>query len=319
MSKIEIAAGFVDKLVGLYHFFSDRAPKNVPLVAPKPRVVNPWCRNNKVLISKVVAGGDIRSAVDRSLALLGDLGQAIDRGDKVLVKPNFNSPDPYPGSTDLMFLRAVLELLLEAGARVTIGESSGGIWRPTRNVFRKLGVVELARHLNVELIAFEDRADDWVRVKINGDYLDTVSMPRSAYEADKIVYLPCLKTHNIAGFSGALKLAVGFMHPGERRALHARYLEQKIVEISLCWQPNLIVMDGRKAFVSGGPDKGQLVEPGLVFASADLIAIDVEAMKVLLTYEAKNKLSADPWQSRQVITALKHSLGVGEGGYTIVE
>jgi len=47
--------------------------------------------------------------------------------------------------------------------------------------------------LNVELIAFEDRTDDWVRVKVDGDYLDTVSMPRSAYEADKIVYLPCMR------------------------------------------------------------------------------------------------------------------------------
>lgn len=312
-------ADFVDKVVGVYHFISDRAPKNIPLVAPKPRTVNPWCRNGQAIISKVVAGEDIGASLDRSLALLGRLEQAIARGDRVLVKPNFNSPDPYPGSTDLAFLRAVLELLLEAGAEVTIGESSGGMWRPTGKVFQKLGVPELARHFDVELIAFEDRADDWVRVRVNGDYLDTVSMPRSAYESDKIVYLPCMKTHSIAGYSGALKLAVGFMHPGERRALHARYLERKMAEISLCWQPNLILMDGRKAFISGGPDKGQLAEPGLLLASGDLIAIDVEAMKVLLTYEARNKLIADPWQSPQIITALKHSLGVGKNGYIVVE
>ncbi len=312
-------ADFVDKVVGVYHFISDRAPKNIPLVAPKPRTVNPWCRNGQAIVSKVVAGEDIGVSLDRSLALLGRLEQAIARGDRVLVKPNFNSPDPYPGSTDLAFLRAVLELLLEAGAEVTIGESSGGMWRPTGKVFRKLGVPELARHFDAELIAFEDRADDWVRVRVNEDYLDTVSMPRSAYESDKIVYLPCMKTHSIAGYSGALKLAVGFMHPGERRALHTRYLERKMAEISLCWQPNLILMDGRKAFISGGPDKGQLAEPGLLLASGDLIAIDVEAMKVLLTYEARNKLIADPWQSPQIITALKHSLGVGKNGYIVVE
>jgi len=109
------------------------------------------------------------------------------------------------------------------------------------------------------------------------------------------------------------------MHPGERRALHARYLEQKIAEISLCWQPNLIVMDGRKAFVSGGPDKGQLVEPGLLLASGDLVAIDVEAMKVLSTYKARNRLVADPWQSLQIITALKHGLGSSGGSYIVVE
>jgi uncharacterized protein (DUF362 family) len=173
--------------------------------------------------------------------------------------------------------------------------------------------------MGVKLIAFEDEVTDWVRVRVNGDYLDTVAVPRSAYEADRLVYLPCMKTHNLAGFSGALKLAVGFMHPGERRALHARHLQHKIAEISLCWQPDLIVMDGRKAFVSGGPDKGQLVEPGLVLASGDLVAIDVEAVKILLAYGAKNRLFADPWQSPQIFTALKHNLGVAKNGYTVVE
>jgi uncharacterized protein (DUF362 family) len=312
-------AGLVDKVVGVYHFLSDRAPKNIPLVDPKPRTVNPWCSNGQVLVAKAIAGEDVRASVDRVIALLGHLGQAIGRGDRVLVKPNFNSADPYPGSTDLVFLRAVLEILLEAGARVTVGESSGGVWRPTRNILQKLGMFDLMRDLGVELVAFEDRADDWVRIKIDGDYLGAVSMPRSAYEADKIVYLPCMKTHSIARFSGALKLAVGFMHPGERRALHARHLEQKVAEISMCWQPDLIVMDGRKAFVSGGPDTGQLAEPGLMLASGDLVAIDVEAMKVLLSYEGKNKLVADPWQSPQIVTALKHGLGVGEGGYILVE
>lgn len=144
-------------------------------------------------------------------------------------------------------------------------------------------------------------------------------MPRSAYEADRIVYLPCMKTHLIARFSGALKLAVGFVHPGERRSFHVRHLEQKIAEISLCWQPDLILMDGRKAFVSGGPDQGQLVQPGLLLASGDLIAIDIEAIKVILAYEAKNRLIADPWHLPQIVTALKHGLGAASSGYIVVE
>jgi len=71
-------AGFVDKVVGLYHFVSDRAPKSSPLVDPKPRTVNPWCRSDQALISKVMAGEDIRASVDKSLALLGCIEQARD-------------------------------------------------------------------------------------------------------------------------------------------------------------------------------------------------------------------------------------------------
>jgi len=310
---------FGDKIVGVYHFLTDRAPEDIPLVDPRPRPANPWLKNDQALVAKVKAGGDIGAAIDRAIALLGSLESVVGKGDRVLLKPNFNSQDPYPGSTDLAFLRAVVELLLEAGAKVTIGESSGGIWKPTRKVFRKVGMFELARDLGVELVAFDDKPDDWVRVKVKGDYLSSVSMPRSAYEADKIVYLPLMKTHIRGRFSGALKLAVGFVHPGELRALHARHLEQKIAEISLCWQPNLIIMDGRKAFVSGGPDKGQLEKPGVVLASGDLVAIDVEAIKVLLAYEANNKLVADPWQLPQVMTALRHGLGTGENRYIVVE
>jgi uncharacterized protein (DUF362 family) len=310
-------ADFVDRVIGVHHFLSDRAPKDVPLVDPKPRITNPWYSNDRAIVAKVTADGEVRASIKKVLNLLGTPEQAIGRGDRVLVKPNFNSPDPSPGSTDLTFLRAVIELLLEAGAKITIGESAGGAWRPTRNVFRKLGVFELAHNLGVEVIAFEDRADDWVRVKIDGDYLKSVTMPRSAYEADKLVYLPCMKTHNLAWFSGALKLAMGLVHPGERRAMHVGHLQQKAAEINLCWQPDLIIMDGRKAYVAGGPASGQLVEPGVVLASGDMVAIDVEAVKLLLTYKARNKLPDDPWQLPQVVTALKH--GLGESDYIVVE
>ena len=162
---------FTAKFVGAYHFVTDRVPGNLPFVDPKPCTINPWCRNGQALVAKVISDSDIKTSIERVATLLGGLGQAIGRGDRVLVKPNFNSPDPFPASTDLVFLHAVLEFLLEAGARVTIGESSGGIWRPTRNVLRELGVFEMARRLNVEILIFEDKAEDWVRVKSNGDYL----------------------------------------------------------------------------------------------------------------------------------------------------
>jgi uncharacterized protein (DUF362 family) len=181
----------------------------------------------------------------------------------VLVKPNFNSPDPFPASTDLEFLRVVTEMLLEAGAKVTIGDGAGGVWRPTSNVFNKVGLYDLGKKLGADIAIFEgSMSGDWVNIKIDGDYLKTVAMPRVAYEADKLVYLPCMKTHRLATLSGAIKLAFGFVHPGERLSFHiGGNLQQKAAEVNLCWQPHLIVMDGRKSFVSGGPDKGKLAAP----------------------------------------------------------
>lgn len=307
----------IDKLIGLYHFLGDRTPQNAPLVEPKPRKENTWLKNGQPVVSMVRAEENVRASVDKAVALLGGLGPTIKSGDRVLVKPNFNSPDPFPGSTDLAFLRAVIRMLQEAGTTVTIGESSGGVWRPTRNVFRKAGLYEMGRDLGVEVIAFEDRKTDWVKINIDGDYLKSVTMPRSAYEADKLVYLPCMKTHRLARYSGALKLAFGLVHPGERRGYHMGKLEQKLAEVNLCWQPDLIIMDGRKAFVTGGPDKGDMVEPGLILASGDPVAIDIQEVKVLLSYHAKNRLDSEPVQLPQIAAALKHRLG--SSNYMVVE
>ena len=295
-------------LRGLYHFLGDRVPQGLESLSPRPRKPNLWCREGRPLVSKVVAG-DLEASLVKAIDLLGGLGKLVNPGDRVMVKPNFNSPDPYPGSTDLVFLQAVVELLTAAGARVQVGESSGAVWRPTRVTLAKLGLPEMLAKLGVELVIFEDRPRDWVQVKVEGHYLGEVIVPRSAYEADKLVYLPCLRTHSVARFSGAIKLAVGFMHPGQRRALHRRNLQEKVAEISLAWQPDLIIMDGRKAFISGGPARGEVVEPGLIMASGDMVALDVEALQVLLSYKGKNRLPPDPWQLPQIATALKHRLG----------
>ena len=304
--------GFVDSLIGLYHFLGDRTPKGVDIAPPRPRQENRFSRNGMALVSKVPDEEDLISSVSRGVELIGGLEKVISSGDRVMVKPNFNSPDPYPGSTDLDFLKAVVHLLLECGAKVTVGDSAGGIWRPTVRVLARLGVLGPLVEMGAEVIAFEDRPKDWVRVKIEGDYLREVTVPKSAYEADKIIYLPCMKTHRLARFSLSLKLAVGFMHPGERRALHLRNLEHKVAELNLVWQPDLIIMDGRKAFVSGGPEKGELAEPGVILASGDQVAIDVEALKILGSYKAKNRLMPDPYDSPQIATALRHGLGTRE-------
>ena len=118
-------ASFAEKATGLYHFLTDRAPGDTSLVNPRPRPVNPWCRDGKPVVAKAMASDDLRECVRKTVSLLGGSGQVIARGDTVLLKPNFNSPDPYPASTDMEFLRIVVEWLLEAGAKVTIGESSG--------------------------------------------------------------------------------------------------------------------------------------------------------------------------------------------------
>lgn len=308
-----------DRLRGMYHLFADRKPGNLEARPPKERKTALWTDEGEPLVGKVRVPDGVKAGVAKSLELLGGLGRLVRPGDTVLVKPNFNSPDAFPGSTDLEFLRAVLELLMDAGAKLTVGESAGGLWRPTRNTATKLGALDLLAGMGMEFIPFDAGETEWVEVPIEGDYLKSVTVPRVAYDADKLVYLPCMKTHKYARFALSLKLSVGFVHPGQRLALHMKNLEEKVTEINLVWQPDLIIMDGRKAFVSGGPEQGELVEPGIIMASGDMVAIDLEALKILQSYPAKNKLAGDPVDLPQIAAALKHGLATANGAYKVVE
>ncbi len=70
--------------------------------------------------------------------------------------------------------------------------------------------------------------EPWVKVRVEGQFLQEVTVPRAIYEADRIIYLANLKTHHISDFTFGLKLAVGFMHPLERYPLHrGEHLKQK--------------------------------------------------------------------------------------------
>lgn len=54
-----------------------------------------------------------------------------------------------------------------------------------------------------------------------------------------------------------------------------------IAKINKHYRADLIVMDGIKAFISGGPEKGELIEPNLLLASEDRVAIDAVGVAIL--------------------------------------
>ncbi len=74
--------------------------------------------------------------------------------------------------------------------------------------------------------------------------------------------------------------------------------------------PDLIIMDGRISFISGGPAIGLAVHPGVILASGDPVALDVQGVRLLQNYAAVNHLTGDAWHLPQVKTAVKFGLGV---------
>lgn len=280
---------------------------------------NVFREDGKTLVSKVVASADIKKSVKRAVDLIGGLKKVISSGDKVLVKPNFNSDDPFPASSDPGFVKVVVSLLYESGAsEVVIVESSGLPWLPTRKVMEKMGMLRAAEECSAEVRILDDR--EWVDIEIGGKYWKRVSIAKDALEEDaKFVWLPCMKTHRYARFSLSLKLAVGLLDFRQRGDLHSAHLEEKTAELNLVVHPDLIIMDGRKCFVTGGPDMGRVEEPNIILASGDRIAIDVEALKILKNYKADNRLDMSIWEFPQIKRAVELGLGVrGEDEISVV-
>jgi len=56
-----------------------------------------------------------------------------------------------------------------------------------------------------------------------------------------------------------------------------------------------------------------------VLASADLVALDIEALKILMSFKAKNRLDLPIWELPQIATAKKLGLGAqSEKDYVVV-
>ena len=79
--------------------------------------------------------------IQRALALLGAEGPA---GREVLLKPNFNSADPTPGSTHNDVLRTLVSWLEERGASSIVLADRSGMGE-TRQVMETLGIFALAQ------------------------------------------------------------------------------------------------------------------------------------------------------------------------------
>jgi uncharacterized protein (DUF362 family) len=277
---------------------------------------NPFFIDDKPIVSKVKTTDNIKEDIRKAVDAVGGFRKIINQGDKVLVKPNYNSADAPPASTEPQFLRAIVELLFEYGAgKVVVGESSWQLLK-TREALNETNTLSILKDIGAEVAYFDE--GNYVKVNVGGEYLDHVSLSEQAMGFDKLVYSCCMKTHFRADFSLSLKLAFGFTKKTDRIGFHLSHLKEKLVDLNLVVHPNLIIMDGRSCFISGAPFSGEVRHPNLVLASGDRVAIDVEAIKVISAFEGSN-LRDNPWNYTQIKHAVSLGLGVkSETEYSVV-
>ncbi len=268
----------------------------------------PYKDNGQYLVSKVSVETDLKSSIQRAIDSIGGIDKVIKPGDKVTIKPNLNTADPYPASSDPAFIKALGEVILEAGASKLEIIDSSTIRVSTRGVAQKIGLDTIADELDADLIFLDEH--EWVKVKFpRGRYLKSGSIGKPLLDIQKLVLAPCLKTHFLAGYTGSMKLFVGWIKHSQRIKMHARRLEYKIADLASYFTPDLIVMDARTCFVTGGPASGTCSTPDVILASGDMVAIDVEGVKIIQCCNARNKLDRDVWDIPQIMHAVEIGIG----------
>ena len=236
------------------------------------------------------------------------------RGKKVLIKPNFNTADPHPGSTHNETLtQIVFELRGRGASEITVGDRSGP--PETKRVLEEKGIFGLAKELEFKIINFEELEDkDWVHFNPAGNHWSNgFFVPRCVTEAEYIVSTCCLKTHQFGGvFTLSLKLSVGVTPKTLMRELHrSPDMRKMIAEINLGYKPQLIILDGVEAFVDGGPSKGTKKQADVFIAGDDRVAVDAAGLAVLKELGSNKAIMESMiFEQEQISRAVELDLGV---------
>jgi uncharacterized protein (DUF362 family) len=260
----------------------------------------------------LVKSGDRTGALTRAIDLLGTNPV---KGKKVLLKPNFNTADPFPAGTHNDTLVALAKKLKAMGAgKITIGERCGP--PDTDEVLRDKGIYRICKDNGLGLINFEELSEaDWVRVRPEGSHWrDGFDVARPVLEAETVVSTCCLKTHRYGGvFTMSLKNSVGITHKRNMNELHASLFSQRkmIAEINQVYAPGLILMDAMEVFTDGGPMSGKKKRADLMIAGTDRVAVDAVGLAVLKEIGSNPKvMETKIFEQDQIARAVELGLGV---------
>ena len=227
-------------------------------------------------------GEEVYRALKRAVELAGAPDVA---GKTVLMKPNIisDTPPEKAVTTHPVFLEAAIRLVWEMGARRILVGDSPGIQIPGFSG-KASGMGEVTRKNNAEWVDFTKEKCEVSCPE--GRVMKKFTLTRAARDADIIISLPKLKTHQLMYFTGAIKNMFGLMPSLAKSPLHARFPSREsfaamLVDLNLAVKPAYAFMDAVIAMEGPGPSAGSPRHTGLVLASANILAIDAAASALI--------------------------------------
>ncbi|WP_407354871.1 DUF362 domain-containing protein [Methanolobus sp. WCC5] len=247
-----------------------------------------------------------RKAVDEAVSLIGGLKDIISEGDRVLLKPNvLASRRPEEAvTTHPSIVAAMCELVKEAGGIPIIGDGSG-MTHPgaTADAFRVSGMEEVAKEHDVELINFQTGGYAQVEVP-KAIHFPRLFISKAVLNADVVISLPKMKTHELTRYTGAVKNMFGALPLRTRKEMHLladrKLFGEAVVDLYSVAKPHLAVMDAVVGMEGNGPSHGTPVRTGIILASYDCVSLDVIATGIM---------GIDPMKVPTTVAALERGFG----------
>ncbi|MDI6822827.1 MAG: DUF362 domain-containing protein [Bacillota bacterium] len=212
--------------------------------------------------------------------------RGLDPSDRILIKPNlviwdFDLPfPPFGVVTTSAVVFALVQILAEKGLRrITIGEAGSPAAKTQgRAIYKVLGYEKLRDTYGVELVDFNEERFEPVDF---GGF--TLSVARRALEADKIINVPVLKTHNQCKVSLGIKNLKGVLDRKSKMFCHhpERDLNHVFPRIAGKLPVALTVIDGIFTLEKGPGPTGRAHRKDLLIASRDVLACDIVGAEIM--------------------------------------
>ena len=219
---------------------------------------------------------EIDASVRRAVDLIGGLKDIVRSGATVIVKPNLVvAKSPGSGATtDPRVCKTIADMVREQGARPIIAESSF-VGLDTEDAIEVAGYGKLRKD-GYEVVNLKQKGIEKVTIPVpQGTALKEVSLPRLVVEADAIISVPKMKTHDQAGVTLAVKNMKGVLPDVWKRKFHHTYgVFQSTADLLTVLKPSLAVVDGIIAMQGLGPAFGEALEMDLIVAGRDAVAVD---------------------------------------------
>lgn len=224
----------------------------------------------------------VRSALENLLAPLGGMGNFVKPGNLVLIKPNMLAAKPPDAAvtTHPSIVQAVAELVASVGGEAVVGDSPG--LGPVEKVAERSGILDAAKTAGARVLAFSG-----TRVVPAGGTFRQVELSTYYLDADVVINLPKLKTHEMMTMTCAVKNLFGAVVGSDKAGLHFTAGRSKelfaglMLDIAQARPVSLTITDAVVGMEGNGPNSGVPRHVGWLIASENLVALDVVAARMI--------------------------------------